>query len=698
MARIPTYERQNLPGGIPQVATPSGRSPIAGGLQVAADAFQDVARADDRFQAAKRQKEEEDNAAWATKTYAQGQLDLETLRLQMQTEADAKGDGAPGFRGNVEKAIDDYTAKVLENAPTEVARQRLSNQFTLYKAGALTDAMGFEVRSRVAKRTGDMNEAIDLSRNAVSTNPAQFGPALDNMLAGIDVLQIPAEKKEILRTRAKNGLASAALGAQIDRDPAGILTQLRKGEWDQYVDPDQKLGFINGAEAEIKRREAEAKAAAREARLQRQVEISMTYDDALAEAQATGKQASVSEADILANFPGKQGQRMVEKLRIASQLGLDGQQIDGQPIAEDVAFLTRLEPKPGTENFADQQARYDSAAKRIAAKQSALAKDPAGYVVSTNKTVKAAWDAVDAAPEAQKAVARARAIELTKQAQRDFGLNETQIRVMPQVQAGSIAGQMNTAKPEDVAGLVDQMQAIYGLPGLKEVQAAGGPNTIQAMAFLSDPNQQVARAKLIQSSQNDEGVKKNLKARGIKEADIGKEIDSQGAEFLNTLPAGTANNITAAVQSVALFNASRGMSPSDAAADALKPYLDGFNIVDGYRIPTQFDESKVEVGLRARIASIEKLDLATDGQGFSLNPNLGPEYLKEETIRSIKGGNYRWLTNEDGSGVVLTFDGLTPVRTKDGKRVEVSFEDAQAMKFGSFNSGRYGGYVPPKGQ
>lgn len=697
MARIPTYERQNLPGGIPQVATPSGRSPIAGGLQVAADAFQDVARADDRFQAAKRQKEEEDAAAWATKGYAQAQLDLGTKYIDLQTEADAKGDGAPGFRGNVEKVIDDYTAKVLENAPTEAARQRLSNQLTLYKAGALTDAMGFEVRSRVAKRTGDMNEAIDLSRNAVSTNPAQFGPALDNMLAGIDALQIPAEKKEILRTRAKNGLAASAIGAQIDRDPAGTLGELRKGEWDQYVDPDQKIGFINGAEAELKRREAEAKAVAREARMQRQVEISMTYDDALAEAQATGKQASVSEADILANFPGKQGQRMVEKLRIASQLGLDGQQIDGQPIAEDVAFLTRLEPKPGTENFADQQLRYEAAAKRVAVKQATLLKDSAGYVLDTNKTVRAAWDAIDAAPEDQRASLRAKAVELTKQAQRDIGLNESQIRVMPQSQAGAIAGQMGSAKPEEVAGLVDQVQANYGLPGLREVQAAGGPQTMQAMAFLSDPNQQVARAKLIEASREPDVIKASLKARGIKEADIGDEIQSQGAEFLNTLPSGTAGNITAAINAVALYNASRGMSASDAAADALKPYTDGFEIVDSYRIPVQFDAGKVEIGLRARIASIDKLDIATDGPAFSLNPNLDPEYLRQETIKAIKDGGYQWLTNEDGSGVVLTFDGLTPVRTKDGKRVEVSFEDAQAMKFRPpiFKGG---GYVPPKGQ
>lgn len=658
MARLPVYTQRTVASGIPQMAE-IRPAPTGAALQAVGNSLQDVSDSELRNQQLIKRKEEEDAASWSANALADAKLHLTQSFMDQQQNAEP---GAPNFRGNFEKSFDEYQQKLVEGAPNATAANYLTQRMAAFKAAMIPDAMQFEAQARIEKRSGEINGAIDKYRNLVATNPTLFSSSLGDLTATINNSGLPEKVKQQKLQDATHGMAFSALSSQINSDPAGTLKQLTSGAWDNYLDPDNRNALQRSAEVEIRQRQAEAAAAAREARMTAQSEISVLFNDAVTTAQMTGKQDLIPPSKILAVFPGKTGQKMVEQLQTAQAIGVDNVTIKSQPLSEDDAFLKSLEPTGGP-GATEQVSRYSNAVKQVEAKRTALMTDGATYVTQNVDAVKKAW--ADVASDPTDLSKAKNAVALTRQAQLDMGVPPEAVKVMPKSQATMIAKQITDSDPTQIGGTIDSTVAVYGSAGLNDVIAAGAPQETKALAFADRPDQALWRQKLAEAIKvKDADLKTQLEARGIKESEIDQALVGVTTPLINTTPRAAAVPYLNSIKRVAMYNAALGRPISDAVSDAWSAFDQQYQFADTYRVPRQWSLPKVQSGLAGVINNLDKLNIAPAN---SLDPTIQADeaHRQSETIRSLKNGHFAWITNADETGVIMTYDNGQPVLVKD---------------------------------
>lgn len=454
----------------------------------------------------------------------------------------------------------------------------------------------------------------------------------------------------------------------------------------QLVGPDKVQSLVNGLsqdirlqESEARARAAEAKAAAAAERAEKQSIIQMGFDDAVAEAGATGK-SPMSATDIYDAYGGTPSgnvaaAKMVAKLNLAAETGSVRKAIAGNSPAEDAAFIESLKPVPGTPDFAEQASLYNTAVSEYQNKIKALDSTPADYVMQNNETVRQAWaEAADGdAGKVQAAVAA------TKQAQIDLGVPPERVQVMPDAHAAGLASTITSASPDTVAQTVDGITAAYGEDGMNQVMGKGVPPMVKAVAFADSPSLGAWRQKAIQAMQIKESVlKEQAKARGVTADEIETALEKLTVPLQDTMPSSAVQPYLDAVRQVALFNvANNGMDATSAAADAWSAFASSYTFNGTYRVPKQWDGDQVSGALLGVIERLDTLDIrpAIVGAGGAVDP----AFAKAETISALKAGHYRWVTNSKETGVILTYEEGNPVRTASGAAIEYTFDELATM-------------------
>lgn len=177
-----------------------------------------------------------------------------TLDRQMAAEGDASG-YAKGIAEDFRK----YANEAVAMAPA-LARDKLEVAFNDYANQLEANALSFEATKRVAYRSDMLGATIDQNRNTVLSDPSQFEDLLADTLDAIDGMGLPQEKATDLERMAREGMGRSAMDALIERDPGAAYSALVKGEWDRYLDPEDKGRFMSvakaAADAEYVRREA----------------------------------------------------------------------------------------------------------------------------------------------------------------------------------------------------------------------------------------------------------------------------------------------------------------------------------------------------------------------------------------------------------------------------------------------------------
>lgn len=245
MARIPVDPgRSSLPS-VPSVRIPVADG-IARGIEEIGTAISNVA-----LESMRR-----DAKAEAHKILAGVRDDWSRRQLEMEQEAPL---GAEGHVAAVEQAFDQDTAGRLETAPA-LARDWLTERINIERSRIVDRANVFEVTQRIEKRKQDTLDAIELSANAVRTDPAQFDGALLEAREVVDNAELSAETRAALRENADLRIAAARIQSLNETDPLEAKRILESDELDALLTPEAKHVLVNDNQVELRRREAARRA------------------------------------------------------------------------------------------------------------------------------------------------------------------------------------------------------------------------------------------------------------------------------------------------------------------------------------------------------------------------------------------------------------------------------------------------------
>lgn len=677
--RIPIYSQQTSAraslgagptGNLPRAVTNAELlGQTAGALSQVAGQFADRAK----------QKEEEDAAAWSAEKLSQARLDWTQQQIQREQEAPP---GAKDYAGQLTKDFDEYANQLVLQAPTEKAREYLRNRMTDMKTSIVGRGMEFEAGSRLKDRLGKIDSAVDSGRITVDLDPSQYQTVLAENMATLNALDIPQDKKAEITQKAQQALSFSSVAARMRDDPRGVLQQLGKEDGGGAMDvralnADNRIRLRNQAEAEIKRREIEAK---QQAAINK-AELAYRVQDAQA-AYMQGKQFDdpPTAAELKATYGADRGQQIYSSLSKAQQFGTDMMEYASIPVAERAAWLESRRPAAGgvaSEGFAEDAKLYGQLLKGVENINAQLREDGAGYAIKYAPEVAQAWQGVMEAAEGEEPAAYRAYAEAVQGEQARLGIQSPAILPKQYVSqiaaafkdpanAGARQTQMiNALKSnwgEDFPSVFRQVSQ-YVPNSVKVIGAGVDSDTEALLSGISTVDTKTLKAPLPGTDVTDmnNALKESM-------AEFGQTFAAQGAAGLSTF-----NSIYDEAYRGALAMMASGKSPKDAASEmssrlTARYERDGTLQVEGaLRVPAEYDMDTVQEGAAAALEA-----LTLDDVTVQVPPGISPEASNRLLGNLLRASTL--VTNSDETGVFLMFNG-TAVLGKDGRPLQMSFDD-----------------------
>lgn len=672
MAKIPVYTqgisaRQGLGPG------PTGARPIAiGGGSVIGELAGSLAEVGQKYLDIKEKKDREDAAAWSAEQLGNARLHWTQQQIEREQNAPA---GAKDYTGNLTKDFDSYADNLLISAPNDEARNYLRERLTAMKTDIVGRGMQFEARSRLNDRVDKIGKGIDQSRIAVDLDPGQYQQAIAENLATLDQLDIPEQSKVKLRDKAIQEISYAAVASRLRSQPSQVLSQLRSenggGASDvAMLNADNRIQLRNAAEAEIKRREAEARQAAAISR----AEIGFRVQDATA-AYMQGLQFNnpPSAGELRAAYGPERGQRIFEGLTQAQQYGIGVKEYATLPVDERAAWLNSKAPAVdgvAGEGFAQSSQLFGKMISDVQALDKQLVQDGAGYAIKYAPEVNAAWQGVmnatdvDSAPAAYQAYA-----EAVKGEQARLGVR--QATVLPASYAAHIAAAFKdpaNAGPKQIQ-LIEEMKTNWGqhFPDVFKQVAGQLPDSVKIIGSGVDRDTAtllsgIAQVKTEELKRPLPSSDVTLMKNSLQEAlsPFGKTFSSQAGGQ------STYGSIYNEAYRGALAQMAQGKSATDAAEDMAARMTANYQIDGSLRVPNQYDIDSVQEGVQAVVSSINASDLSlSEVQGVS------GDFTDERAQAILQSATV--IANKDETGVYLMHNGAA-ILGKDGRPLEYTFE------------------------
>lgn len=310
---------------------------------------------------------------------------------------------------------------------------------------------------------------------------------------------------------------------------------------------------------------------------------------------------------------------------------------------------------PG-EGYAAEDQRDQIRAQAAAAVLKRREDDPAAYVMSTVPSVqKAAQAAASGDPAATQA-----AVAESLAAQTRLGVQVP--RVLSRGQIESLSRTIETAKPQDAADVIAQIEQQYGRQHFPAVMQELMRAEKLPQAYMIIPNlpsqgarELVARVAAVKL----DDLKAGVDRAAVK--DTADAVREQVISFARTIPATSRNNATLmqaysdTAEKIALQFVQQGMKAGDAAEKAGKLLFGHYEFADTLRVPQGVDASQARRALSRRLA---------DDTGFDVPPDLTnartPEQARSEWEATVRGRAV-WYTAPDDSGASLWAQGANGV-------------------------------------
>lgn len=673
MARIPVYQqgvsaRQGLGPG------PTGNRPIAvGGGAVLGQVAGDLAQVGANLQTTLERKDREDAAAWSAEQLGNARLHWTQQQIDREQNAPA---GAKDYTGTLTKDFDSYADNLLMSAPNDEARGYLRERLTAMKTDIVGRGMQFEARSRLNDRIDKIGKGIDQSRIAVDLDPSQFQSALAENIATLDALDIPEQSKVKLRDKAVQDISFAAVSSRLRSQPQQVLAQLKSENGGGAADvamlnADNRIQLRNAAEAEMKRREAEARQAAAISR----AEMGFRVQDATA-AYMQGLQFDnpPSAGELRAAYGPERGQQVFESMSKAQQYGVGVKEYATLPISERPKFLNERAPAVAgvaTEGFAEDAKLFGKMLSDVQDLDKQLVKDGAGYAIKYAPEVNTAWQAVMAADDPSTAQAAYQAYaEAVKGEQARLGV--PQPTVIPASYAAHIAAAFKdpaNAGPRQIQ-MIEEMRTNWGqhFPDVFKQVAGKLPDSVKIIGSGVDRDTAtllsgIAPVKTDELKKPLPSADVNLMNGSLQEAlsNFGRTFASQAGGQA------TYASIYNEAYRGALAQMAQGKSASDAAEDMAKRLTANYQIDGSLRVPNKYDIDSVQEGVQSVVSTIKASDLAlSEVQGVS------GEFTDERAQAIMQSATV--IANKDETGVYLMHNGAA-ILGRDGRPLEYTFEE-----------------------
>lgn len=379
MPAIPVYQQQTAAsGGLavrPNIGNPgAGFIALGEGLNRAVETVDRMAENDARKQAA-------DNLAEAHLTATKAGADWTQYFIERKNSA---APGAPDFTPAVLKDFDAYRAKALATAKDDRSRAYLNDELEQLRGRLGTEALTFEAAAGVRYRAALYGQSVDNTAISVRADPAQFDSALARQGKVLDNSRLDPQARELAWQATKEQLAGAAVETLIDRNPATTLKALQQAPGKSGIPAVEVLSYEGreraraAAQAEINRRESDARANAVQAR----ESLHTAEQDAFA-AKASGLPASLpSRAQYVAAYGAEGIARYSQSSKLFSIYDAVGSVVTAPPAQAEQALAAF---RPTEQSGAADQVRVAEGARRLYdAQRKAFEQDPAGYLVRSD--------------------------------------------------------------------------------------------------------------------------------------------------------------------------------------------------------------------------------------------------------------------------------------------------------------------------
>lgn len=237
MARaIPTYQRQNLAGGIQSApnasSNVSANDPVASALSNIGQSLGNASNslADEAIRTAVETKKQVENAAAVDVSNVLSQGDVywqedSTRRMQSWKVGD------PDLREGIGKDFDKWTSESAAKLPTEASRKYFQQHAATMKARLQTNAFSFQQKSTTSKLNADSDAGMQADENTVYNDPARFEETykrrVEPLLARSDLSEAEKIKAADIYKRK---LSLAVERGEMQRDPVGWYRK-RFGEY-----------------------------------------------------------------------------------------------------------------------------------------------------------------------------------------------------------------------------------------------------------------------------------------------------------------------------------------------------------------------------------------------------------------------------------------------------------------------------------
>jgi len=194
--------------------------------------------------------------------FADTRSQIDRARIDARTNAAA---GGAGHTQAMEETFDAATQGLADGLVESEQRNRAREMIASYRGQIVDDAYGWETGKRVEKMVTDNRSAIDkaTARIFTSGDPKSYAQETQALVDSVSGLTgVPADVREKLLKEGNEKLAIAYGNHLIDSNPALAKAAIDAGVFNDVLDGQQLDRLSNGAHAQIRANEAQARAQA----------------------------------------------------------------------------------------------------------------------------------------------------------------------------------------------------------------------------------------------------------------------------------------------------------------------------------------------------------------------------------------------------------------------------------------------------
>ncbi len=374
--RIPTYLARETPAAAPP-------APIQ------TSGLQDVGQSLDRLGATleRRHLQEEQlleaqqkrqGDLWLTRSLAELRSGTATGFLEAQNKAPA--DGA----GFMQSRLEDYETRyrdTLDAAPTPEAAEEFQIRALGVRDDLVANATAFEAKLHGEAVRSTFTASLGQYAATVRADPMQFGGSLEEASAAIERLDLPADQRAALMSDTRETLGLSYFNGLIDADPGAARSALLAGGADALtLSPETRERMLGAADVEIRRRDAEARAAAAETRQLFAFQARNRIEDEMAAAQDGGTTGLVTDADWQIAYGAQGWQGAKANVEATRNVAVAATELALTPPSRWGTAIDEAAPSPagaGYKEEGDRRQAMTGAAQKLLTE---LEADPAAYV------------------------------------------------------------------------------------------------------------------------------------------------------------------------------------------------------------------------------------------------------------------------------------------------------------------------------